>query len=78
MLGTNFRIAQRYNQMMAVTSQQKLTMYHKHRNRGSMQVHDESGLSKDADENLALLKGQYRSASARHRSRSHILERIRK
>ena len=78
MLGTNFRIAQRYNQMMAVTSQQKLTMYHKHRNRCSMQVHDESGLSKDADENLALLKAQYRSGSARHRSRSHILEKIRK
>ena len=76
MLGTNFRIAQRYNQMMAVTSQQKLTMYHKHRNRASMQVYDESGLSKDADENLALLKAQYRSGSARHRARSHILERI--
>ena len=35
MLGTNFRIAQRYNQMMAVSSQQKLSVYHKHRNRQS-------------------------------------------
>ena len=55
MLGTNFRIAQRYNQMMAVSSHQKLSMYQKHRNRQSMMVSDESGLSKDAEENLALL-----------------------
>lgn len=50
MLGTNFRIAQRYNQMMAVSSREKLTMYQKHRNRQSAMVYDENGLSKDADE----------------------------
>ena len=72
MLGTNFRIAQRYNQMMGVSSQQKLTMYHKHRNRQSMMVSDERSLSKDADENMALMHANHRSGSVRQRARSHM------
>ena len=77
MLGTNFRIAQRYNQMMAVSSQQKLSMYHKHRNRQSHMVSDSYGLSKDADENMALLHANHRSGSVRQRARSHIIEKLR-
>jgi hypothetical protein len=77
MLETNFRIAQRYNQMMAVSSQQKLSMYHKHRNRQSHMVSDSYGLSKDADENMALLHANHRSGSVRQRARSHILEKLR-
>jgi hypothetical protein len=72
MLGTNFRIAQRYNQMMAVSSHQKLTMYHKKRNRQSMMVEDERSLSKDADENMALLHANHRSGSVRQRARSYM------
>ena len=77
MLGTNFRIAQRYNQMMAVSSQQKLSMYHKHRNRQSHMVSDSFALSNDADENMALLHVNHRSGSVRQRARSHIIEKLR-